>query len=414
MSNYVGGPEKQDVEDRDIEDKEEKKIVKAIGKETFYAIVGVTLFFGIFAYEMGISNMFGTMMATAHDLIINTVLFIMAVAVIAGAVTSILAEFGVISLINKILSPLMKPLYNLPGAAALGVITTYFSDNPAIISLGDDPGFLKYFNKRQKALLTNLGTAFGMGLIVSTFMLGLSSNRSVVLAVIVGNIGTIVASIFSVRLMSRHAREYYGDAADEPALETTDKKKNNKDYDIMNYREIREGNIVNRVMSALLDGGKTGVDLGLAIIPGNVIICTIVMMLVHGPAEAGVYTGAAYEGIAFFPWLGSKLSFILEPMYGFTSPEALAFPFTSIGSVGAALGMLPSFLENGLIKANDIAVFTAMGMSFSGYLSVHVGMMDALGLRELATKAILSHTIAVIGAGAVAHWLFVGLSALLL
>lgn len=35
----------------------------------------------------------------------------------------------------------MKPLYNLPGAAALGVVTTFLSDNPAIIGLAADSGF---------------------------------------------------------------------------------------------------------------------------------------------------------------------------------------------------------------------------------------------------------------------------------
>ncbi len=55
----------------------------------------------------------------------------------------------------------MKPLYDLPGAAALGVVTTYFSDNPAIITLTDDKGYRRYFRKYQIPALTNLGTAFG-------------------------------------------------------------------------------------------------------------------------------------------------------------------------------------------------------------------------------------------------------------
>ena len=56
--------------------------------------------------------------------------------------------------------------------------------------------------------------------------------------------------------------------------------------------------------------------------------------------------------------------------------------------------------------ANEIAVYTAMGMCWSGYLSTHVGMMDALGVRQLASKAIMSHTIGGIAAGVFAHYAF--------
>lgn len=69
----------------------------------------------------------------------------MAIAVLAGAFGGLLSEFGATAIINKILSPLMKPLYDLPGAAAIGIVTTYLSDNPAIITLTQDKGFKRYF-----------------------------------------------------------------------------------------------------------------------------------------------------------------------------------------------------------------------------------------------------------------------------
>ena len=51
------------------------------------------------ARKMGTPLMFKTMMATAHDLLLNTVFFIMAMAVIAGAMSALLSEFGAIALI---------------------------------------------------------------------------------------------------------------------------------------------------------------------------------------------------------------------------------------------------------------------------------------------------------------------------
>ena len=145
--------------------------------------------------------------------------------------------------------------------------------------------------------------------------------------------------------------------------------------------------------------------MGLAIIPGVVVICTLVMMLTNGPSASGEYTGAAYEGIALLPALGDKLRFILEPLFGFTSSKGVAVPITALGAAGAAIGLVPKMVQDGIAVGNDIAVFTAMCMCWSGYLSTHVAMMDSLKCKELTGKAIFSHTIGGLCAGVSAHWI---------
>ena len=380
--------------------KNKKNIVvkKAISLETFVFLGIFFLIFGLMARKMGTPLMFKTMMATAHDLLLNTVFFIMAMAVIAGAISALLSEFGAIALINKIFAPLMKPLWGMPGASVTGAVATYLSDNPAIIPFAKDKRFTSFFKKYQVPALCNLGTAFGMGLIVTMFMMG--QGEGFVKAAIIGNVGAILGSIISVRLMLIETRKYYGDEADEPAIEMDE-----ADETSDKVRIIRDGNMFQRVLDTVLEGGKTGVEMGLAIIPGVLIVCTFVMMLTF-KMPAGGYTGAAYEGVGFLPWLGEKLTFILEPLFGFHSAEAIAFPITALGAVGGAISLVPEFLKSGLIGANDIAVFTAMGMCWSGYLSTHIGMMDALGVRKLSSKAIVSHTIGGLAAGVIAHYLF--------
>ncbi|PMC47494.1 hypothetical protein CJ217_08365 [Streptococcus sp. UMB1385] len=380
--------------------KSKKNVVvkKAISLETFVFLAIFFLIFGLMARKMGTPLMFKTMMATAHDLLLNTVFFIMAMAVIAGAISALLSEFGAIALINKIFAPLMKPLWGMPGASVTGAVATYLSDNPAIIPFAKDKRFTSFFKKYQVPALCNLGTAFGMGLIVTMFMMG--QGEGFVKAAIIGNVGAILGSIISVRLMLIETRKYYGDEADEPAIEMDE-----ADETSDKVRIIRDGNMFQRVLDTVLEGGKTGVEMGLAIIPGVLIVCTFVMMLTF-KMPAGGYTGAAYEGVGFLPWLGEKLTFILEPLFGFHSAEAIAFPITALGAVGGAISLVPEFLKSGLIGANDIAVFTAMGMCWSGYLSTHIGMMDALGVRKLSSKAIVSHTIGGLAAGVIAHYLF--------
>ena len=377
------------------------KLKRAIGLEGFLCLFFFILFFLLIGSKMGTANMFGTLMNTAYGLLINVVLYIMAIAVVAGAIAAMLSEFGVISIINKVLSPLMKPLYDLPGAGALGIVTTYLSDNPAILTLAKDKGFRRYFKKYQLPALTNLGTAFGMGLIVTTFMIGQKSTigESFIAPAIIGNLGAVIGSIVSVRLMIWQTKKVYGTEAMCDSEGTVD-------YNMLTHREVREGSVMARLLESLLEGGKTGVELGLAIMPGVLIICTLVIMLTNGPSEAGIYTGAANEGVRILPWLGEKLSFILTPLFGFASPEAIAFPITSLGAVGAAISLVPDLLSRGLIGGNEIAVFTAMGMCWSGYLSTHVAMMDGLKCRNLTGKAILSHTVGGIVAGITAHLMY--------
>ncbi len=381
----------------------EKRMKKPVTLETFVTIILLGVIFGYLGNVMGVGNMFNTLMKTAHDLLLNTVFFIMAIAVLAGAFSAIISEFGIVALINYIISPIMKPLYNLPGAASIGAITTFLSDNPAIISLANDKGFSKYFKNYQLPTLCNLGTAFGMGLIVWTFMGAQGNGVEYMLPATLGVLGAVVGSIVSVRIMMYFTKKYYNyDPKTDKDTVFTEK--------FATEREIRDGNGMERALEAILDGGKTGVELGLAIIPGVVIICTLVMIFTMEPAIAAdgamQFTGAAYEGVGLLPRFGEMLSPILTPLFGFTSAKAIAFPITSLGSVGAALGMVPKLLAEGAIGANEIAVFTAMGMCWSGYLSTHVGMMDALGVRKLTNNAIFSHTIGGLAAGIAAHFFY--------
>lgn len=95
-------------------------------------------------------------------------------------------------------------------------MTTYLSDNPAILTLADDASFRRYFKRYQLPALTNLGTAFGMGAVITAFMLGLqltSGGGNFGLAVLVGNLGAVFGSIVSARLMLRFTKKVFGTEA---------------------------------------------------------------------------------------------------------------------------------------------------------------------------------------------------------
>ena len=358
-------------------------------------LVIILLLFGGIGYVMGVSQMLNTLMKTAHDLLLNTVFYLMGVTVLTGAIGKLFIEFGVVNLLEKILRPLMRPLFNLPGVASLGAVMTFLSDNPAIISLAQDKRFSSYFKKFQFISLTNFGTAFGMGLLVMVFMMG----QGFFVEPVIGLFGAFIGCITSTRLMQRFVIKAYPHFAEELACEASAEE--------LEEQKSEDKSLFIRILNSLLDGGRTGVDVGLAIIPGVLIISSFVMLLTFGASAEGVYTGSAYEGVELLPWLAGKISFVFEWLFGFADPHLIAFPITALGAVGAALGLVPTFLANGWADGNAIAVFTAIGMCWSGYLSTHTAMLDSLGFRELTSKAVLAHTIGGLVAAIVAHWIFV-------
>lgn len=376
---------------------------KEMSLETFVFPIVLIGVLGIFSSVMGLTNTLNTMMNTAYALLIDTVLYITAICVLMGALSELLSEFGFVVLINKLLKPLMKPLYDLPGVAALGIVTAFLSDNPAVLVLSENHHFRKYFKKYQMPALANLGTSYGMGLIVVTYIYSLSAvmNENLGKSVIVGLLGAIIGSIVSVRLMLLFSKAYFGEEAEEYVDPV-------KEDDTPVYmRLVRTGGIGSRAISAILEGGKSGVKLGISTIPGVLIVCTFVLMLINGPSANGTYTGGAYEGIRLLPILANKLDFIINPLFGFSTPEAIGVPVTSLGAAGAAISLINNLISSNLVSLNDIAVFTAMCVCWSGFLSTHASMLDSMNYNELLGKAILSHTIGGLLAGICAHLIFI-------
>jgi len=364
--------------------------------------------FGTLGSIMGVPNMLNTLMKTAYSLLMETVFYLMAITVLSGALGKLLVEFGVVRLLELLLRPLMKPLFNMPGVASLGAVMTFLSDNPAIMSLTKDKNFSHYFKTFQLISFTNFAAAYGMGLIVIVFM----SSLGYASASLIGLFGAFIGSLTSTRLMQLFVLKEHPEYANEQATGGNEQQ--------ISFKTEKQS-VFLRVLNSLLDGGKTGVELGLAIIPGVLIISTLVMMFTFGPGNVGTdhtgeailtYTGGPYEGIELLPKLAGKIDFLFEWLFGFKDSSLIAFPIISLGSVGAALGLVPKFQANGIIDSNTIAVFSAIGMCWSGYLSTHTAMLDSLGFRQLTSKDLIAHTIGGLVAGASAHWLYVGITSL--
>ena len=268
----------------------------------------------------------------------------------------------------------MRPVFNLPGSAAMAAIMTFFSDNPAIIGLAKDRRFNSLFKTREIISLTNFGTAFGMGLIVITFMSTLENSdgqMNFFKPALVGLLGALIGAVISTRLMQYLIRN---DLSRQRVFSENTSTS-------IEAKHHHHETIWLRFLNATLDGGKNGVEMGVAIIPGVVIISTLVMILTFGAPESG-YTGAAFEGVALLPYLAGHFTGFFELLFGFKHPELIAFPVTSLGAVGAAMSLVPKFISQGIITASDIAVFTAMGMCWSGFFKYTHGYARFAGFSE--------------------------------
>lgn len=374
---------------------------KAVSLEGFiFGILMVGAIAGAASIIGGV-RLANTVFQTAHRLITEVCFYIMGMSVLTGALSALLSEFGVLAILNRLVAPLMKPIYDLPGAASLAIISTFLSDNPAILPLCEDQNFKRYFKRYQMPALTNLGTAFGMGMMVILYVVGIPAQNqdNMSRAALVGLLGAVIGSIVSTRLMLTFTARAYGKTENweaDTGVET---------FNPTTERLVRPGGVGRRFLAAMMEGGENGLKTGVSIIPGVVIICTVVAILTNSP------TDPTTPGVGLLPWIGDKLSFILQPLFGFSSPKAIAIPITALGSAGASLALLPQLYGEHAISVNDLAVSTAMCMCWSGYLSTHVAMMESLKSRELTGKAILSHTIGGLVAGLSAHWIFVALSA---
>ena len=67
--------------------------------ESFVFLAIFLAVFGLLASKMGMINMLNTKMQTAYQLLLDTVFYIMAISVVAGAVSGLFTEFGIVAII---------------------------------------------------------------------------------------------------------------------------------------------------------------------------------------------------------------------------------------------------------------------------------------------------------------------------
>ena len=99
--------------------------------------------------------------------------------------------------------------------------------------------------------------------------------------------GGIIATRLMQRFVCRANPEYCTEDAVTAAELEADAAQSASALGQQDSSKASSGTFV-RLLGALLEGGKSGVDIGLAIIPGVLIICTLVMMFTFGGSSEGL------------------------------------------------------------------------------------------------------------------------------
>ena len=92
------------------EQNETAKKPKQILPNGIICLLIIIALFGSIGWVMGVAPMLNTIMHTAHDLLLNTCFYLMAICVLTGALGKLLVEFGVVDLIEKNSTPINAPV----------------------------------------------------------------------------------------------------------------------------------------------------------------------------------------------------------------------------------------------------------------------------------------------------------------
>ncbi len=140
-------------------------------------------------------------MHTAHDLLLNTVFYLMGICVLTrGAGKNLCGVWRGEDARTGSPAP-YETAFQSPGVASLGAVMTFLSDNPAIISLASDKRFSSYFKKFQFILTYQ----FRYGVRHGTSRNGVHDRTGIFLAAA----RRLLRSVLRLRIVSTRLMQYF-------------------------------------------------------------------------------------------------------------------------------------------------------------------------------------------------------------
>src|SRR5699024_6256213 len=85
---------------------------------------------------------------------------------VAGGLVSLVTEFGLLEFIGTLMEPFMRPLYNLPGTAAVDAVTSFVSSSSVAVYITNKLYLDKHYTKREASNISVNFSVASLGLFV--------------------------------------------------------------------------------------------------------------------------------------------------------------------------------------------------------------------------------------------------------
>ncbi|MFZ4452364.1 YjiH family protein [Salibacterium aidingense] len=293
--------------------------------------------------------------ATGGLLLESLIPLLITVFLFAGLFLPFLLNFGLLEFCGAVFSPIMRPLFTLPGRSSIDCAASWLGDGTIGVLLTNQQYEQGYYSKREAAVI---GTTFSV--VSITFSIVILSDLGLT-SYILPYYGTIVAAGFIAALiiprippLSWKKDEYY----ESSAKEVERSRPSSMNVFQWGLQEASKKAVRHDVLSVLRGGLKNVLDMWVGVIPVVMALGTIAVVIA--------------EHTPFFALIGTPFVPLLQLLQ---VPEAVEASQTML--VGFADMLLPSILGGDIESELTRFVIAALSVTQLIYMSEVGGLLLA-------------------------------------
>ncbi|MDQ0299356.1 nucleoside recognition membrane protein YjiH [Salibacterium salarium] len=305
--------------------------------------------------------------ATGGLLLESLIPLLITVFLFAGLFLPLLLNFGLLEFCGAVFSPIMRPLFTLPGRSSIDCAASWLGDGTIGVLLTNQQYEQGYYSKREAAVI---GTTFSV--VSITFSIVILSDLNLTEYIIPYYLTIVVAGFVAALIMPRipPLSKKKDDFYNQPNRENESKRPSQLNVFQWGIREASKRAAQNNFSSVLKGGTKNVLDMWIGVIPVVMALGTIAVVIA--------------ESTPFFSIIGTPFVPLLQL---FQVPEAAEASQTML--VGFADMLLPSILGAEIESEMTRFVIASLSVTQLIYMSEVGGLLLASKLPLKFTDLVL-------------------------
>ena len=311
--------------------------------------------------------------------------------IFAGLLLPLLLNFGLLELLGTLLSKIMRPMFRLPGRAAIDCLSSWLGDGTVGVMLTNNQYMDKQYTQREAAVVATMFTTVGISfsLVVLT-QVGLQ-NYFVPFYIAICASGFLAAVVLQRIPPLSNKKDLFIDGTER----TCDAELIPEGHSALSYGyelALQRAAKITGFKEILRQGSRNAMGMVFGVLPAVMTIGTIGLIVA--------------EATPLFSWLGAPFIPLLEAL---RLPEAAAASETLL--VGFTDMYVPSILASASIDS-DLTKFVIAALSVTQLIfmsetgAVILNSKIPLNLFELMVVFVLRTLITLPVIVLVAHWIF--------